>query len=133
MTGILFFLLAAATLLNTITESKRARRAAMQREKDLEEARERELAFFEELRGIADRLSALEECTETEELRKDVDELEKRFKTMENAILPDDSSARKAKEQIDAFNEGVYNILSYHGTPKKRAEVIDDEDDEADA
>ena len=49
-------------------------------------------------------------------------------KQVDEAILPDDSTARKAKEQIDAFNEGVYNILSYHGRQRK-PEVTDDDEE----
>lgn len=34
---------------------------------------------------------------------------------MSDAVLPDDSLARKAKEEIDKFNAGIHNILTYNG------------------
>lgn len=120
-------------MLHLITDALCVRTDAKRRKEAENDAQEKEMAFLNELHTLGERIAALEECTEAETLREDIDRLEKRFREMEDAILPDDSSARKAKEQIDAFNEGVYNILSYHGSPKKRAEVIDDEDDEADA
>lgn len=35
--------------------------------------------------------------------------------TVNTVLLPDDSAARQAKEQIDAFNRGIFNILTYQG------------------
>ena len=42
-------------------------------------------------------------------------ELKGRVEAMSDAVLPDDSLARKAKEEIDKFNAGIYNILTYNG------------------
>lgn len=38
---------------------------------------------------------------------------------VEEAVLPDDSKARKAKEEIDKFNAGIYNVLTYDGTKQE--------------
>ena len=82
--------------------------------------------------GYDDRIGRLEESTELGVLREEVVALRKEVETLhkqvDEAILPDDSTARKAKEQIDAFNEGVYNILSYHGRQRK-PEVTDDDEE----
>ena len=79
-----------------------------------------------------DRIGRLEESTELDGLREEVVVLRKKVETLhkqvDEAILPDDSTARKAKEQIDAFNAGVYNILSYHGRQRK-PEVTDDDEE----
>ena len=79
-----------------------------------------------------DRIGRLEESTELDGLREEVVALRKEVETLhkqvDEATLPDDSTARKAKEQIDAFNEGVYNILSYHGRQRK-PEVTDDDEE----
>ena len=79
-----------------------------------------------------DRIGKLEESTELDGLREEVVALRKEVETLhkqvDEAILPDDSTARKAKEQIDAFNAGVYNILSYHGRQRK-PEVTDDDEE----
>lgn len=79
--------------------------------------------------GYDDRIGRLEESTELDGLREEVVALRKEVETLhkqvDEAILPDDSAARRAKEQIDAFNAGVYNILSYHGRQRK-PEVTDD-------
>ena len=32
-----------------------------------------------------------------------------------DAVLPDDSLARRAKQEIDKFNAGIHNILTYNG------------------
>ena len=72
------------------------------------------------------RLDALEDADAVDSLMAEVQELKQQ---VEAAILPDDSAARRAKEQIDAFNAGVFNILSYHGRQGKRhAEETDDEE-----
>lgn len=82
--------------------------------------------------GYDDRIGRLEESTELDVLREEVVALRKEVETLhkqvDEAILPDDSTARKAKEQIDAFNAGVYNILSYHGRQRK-PEVTDDDEE----
>lgn len=82
--------------------------------------------------GYDDRIGRLEESTELDGLREEVVALRKEVETLhkqvDEAILPDDSTARKAKEQIDAFNAGVYNILSYHGRQRK-PEVTDDDEE----
>lgn len=82
--------------------------------------------------GYDDRIGKIEESTELDALREEVvalrEEVEELRRQVNDAILPDDSAARKAKEQIDAFNAGVYNILSYHGRQRK-PEVTDDDEE----
>lgn len=34
------------------------------------------------------------------------------------AVIPDDSAARRAKTEVDKFNEGLFNILTYNGSRK---------------
>lgn len=34
------------------------------------------------------------------------------------AVIPDDSAARRAKAEVDKFNEGLYNIMTYNGSHK---------------
>ena len=87
--------------------------------------------FYENDR-LEERMKALEESKEVDLLREEVTALRKEAealrKQVNDAILPDDSAARKAKEQIDAFNAGVYNILSYHGR-QREPEVTDDDEE----
>nr|DAH25273.1 MAG TPA: hypothetical protein [Caudoviricetes sp.] len=82
--------------------------------------------------GYDDRIGRLEESTELDGLREELVALRRDVETLrkqlEDTVLPDDSAARKAKEQIDAFNAGVYNILSYHGRQRK-PEVTDDDEE----
>lgn len=79
-----------------------------------------------------DRIGKLEESTEPEALREELVALRKDVETLrkqlEDAVLPDDSAARRAKEQIDAFNAGIFNILSFHGKQRK-PEVTDDDEE----
>lgn len=127
MIYIFFYALCAILIAHMASDIHQTRHTAARMEELYNDAAEREQAYFEQIAVLADRLSLLEESTETDALRKDIDGLCQRFETLENAVLPDDSSARKAKEQIDAFNAGIYNILSYHGM--KREENTDEEDE----
>lgn len=84
------------------------------------------LQLVELEKEYSERLDTLEEADATASLREEIKGLKQQ---VEAAILPDDSAARKAKEQIDAFNAGVFNILSYHGYQGKRhTEETDDEE-----
>lgn len=82
--------------------------------------------------GYDDRIGRLEESTELDGLREELVALRKDVETLRNqledAVLPDDSAARRAKEQIDAFNAGIFNILSFHGKQHK-PEVTDDDEE----
>lgn len=82
--------------------------------------------------GYDDRIGRLEESTELDGLREELVALRKDVETLrkqlEDAVLPDDSAARRAKEQIDAFNAGIFNILSFHGKQHK-PEVTDDDEE----
>lgn len=42
-------------------------------------------------------------------------ELKGRVEAVSDAVLPDDSLARRAKQEIDKFNAGIHNILTYNG------------------
>lgn len=82
--------------------------------------------------GYDDRIGRLEESAELDGLREELVALRKDVETLrkqlEDAVLPDDSAARRAKEQIDAFNAGIFNILSFHGKQHK-PEVTDDDEE----
>lgn len=43
-------------------------------------------------------------------------------RTVRSELLPAESAARKAKEEIDRFNAGVYNILTYNGRKRRTSE-----------
>ena len=90
------------------------------------------LAKLELETGYDDRIGRLEESTELDGLREELVALRKDVETLrkqlEDAVLPDDSAARRAKEQIDAFNAGIFNILSFHGKQHK-PEVTDDDEE----
>lgn len=73
--------------------------AAMELRSEISENREHNEALRREMRA------ELEQChCKVDELRK--------------MITADDCLERKAKEQIDAFNQGILNILSYDGGKK---------------
>lgn len=55
--------------------------------------------------------------TELDKAMEAQDELRKRLDELYDAVTPDDSAARKAKQEIDKFNEGIYNLLTYSGPP----------------
>lgn len=88
--------------------------------------------LFYENDGLDERMKELEESKEVALLREEVTALRKDVETLrkqlEDAVLPDDSAARRAKEQIDAFNAGIFNILSFHGKQHK-PEVTDDDEE----
>ena len=42
-------------------------------------------------------------------------DLQGKVDAMSDAVMPDDSLARRAKEEIDKFNAGIHNILTYNG------------------
>ena len=42
-------------------------------------------------------------------------DLKGKVDAMSDAVMPDDSLARRAKEEIDKFNAGIHNILTYNG------------------
>lgn len=52
------------------------------------------------------------------EMRTELERCICRVNELQQAITADDCLERKAKEQIDAFNQGILNILSYDGKKK---------------
>lgn len=45
-------------------------------------------------------------------------DLDRKLDEISTAVIPDDSAARRAKTEIDKFNEGLFNILTYNGSRK---------------
>ena len=43
---------------------------------------------------------------------------ERKLDGISTAVIPDDSAARRAKTEVDKFNEGLFNILTYNGSRK---------------
>ena len=44
--------------------------------------------------------------------------LDRKLDGISTAVIPDDSAARRAKTEVDKFNEGLFNILTYNGSRK---------------
>lgn len=45
-------------------------------------------------------------------------DLNRKLDGISTAVIPDDSAARRAKTEVDKFNEGLFNILTYNGSRK---------------
>lgn len=45
-------------------------------------------------------------------------DLHREINGISTAVIPDDSAARRAKAEVDKFNEGLYNIMTYNGSRK---------------
>lgn len=45
-------------------------------------------------------------------------DLDRKLDGISTAVIPDDSAARRAKTEVDKFNEGLFNILTYNGSRK---------------
>ena len=45
-------------------------------------------------------------------------DLDRELNGISTAVIPDDSAARRAKAEVDKFNEGIYNIMTYNGSRK---------------
>jgi hypothetical protein len=45
-------------------------------------------------------------------------DLDRELNGISTAVIPDDSAARRAKTEVDKFNEGLFNILTYNGSRK---------------
>lgn len=46
-------------------------------------------------------------------------DLDRKLDGISTAVIPDDSAARRAKTEVDKFNEGLFNILTYNGSRKQ--------------
>lgn len=44
--------------------------------------------------------------------------VERKLDGISMAVMPDDSAARRAKTEVNKFNEGLFNILTYNGSRK---------------
>lgn len=47
-----------------------------------------------------------------------LDAVDRKLDGISTAVIPDDSAARRAKTEVDKFNEGLFNILTYNGSRK---------------
>lgn len=45
-------------------------------------------------------------------------DLHRELNGISTAVIPDDSAARRANTEVDKFNEGLFNILTYNGSRK---------------
>lgn len=45
-------------------------------------------------------------------------DFDRKLNEISTAVIPDDSAARRAKTEVDKFNEGLFNILTYNGSRK---------------
>lgn len=74
-------------------------------------------------REVARRLSDLDGKLNEANQRLDVvgnrlSDLYREINGISTAVIPDDSAARRAKTEVDKFNEGLFNILTYNGSRK---------------
>lgn len=74
----------------------------------------------------------LETCSRLDAVDRKLDDYNRRLDAVESllsgldrkldgigtAVIPDDSAARRAKTEVDKFNEGLFNILTYNGSNK---------------
>lgn len=47
-----------------------------------------------------------------------ISDMDRELNGISTAVIPDDSAARRAKDEVDKFNEGLFNILTYNGSRK---------------
>ena len=74
-------------------------------------------------REVASRLSDLDGKLNEANQRLDavgnrLSDLYRELNGISTAVIPDDSAARRAKTEVDKFNEGLFNILTYNGSRK---------------
>lgn len=74
-------------------------------------------------RESVSRLSDLDEKLNEANQRLDavgsrLSDLDRELNGISTAVIPDDSAARRAKAEVDKFNEGLFNILTYNGSRK---------------
>lgn len=74
-------------------------------------------------REVARRLSDLDGKLNEANQRLDavgnrLSDLHREINGISTAVIPDDSAARRAKTEVDKFNEGLFNILTYNGSRK---------------
>lgn len=72
---------------------------------------------------IGRRLEAVERKLDEANRRLDAVEnlfsgLDRKLDGISTAVIPDDSAARRAKAEVDKFNEGLFNIMTYNGSRK---------------
>lgn len=68
------------------------------------------------------RLRILRMSNQLEQAQREVgrrlSDLHRELNGISTAVIPDDSAARRAKTEVDKFNEGLFNILTYNGSRK---------------
>ena len=74
-------------------------------------------AVFSVCRKLRLRMSNQLEQAQREVGRR-LSDLDRKLDGISTAVIPDDSAARRAKTEVDKFNEGLFNILTYNGSRK---------------
>ncbi len=94
-------------------ELELARREAVSRFSDLDQrldaVESRLFNLGSELNEVNQRLDAV---------GNRLSDLHRELNGISTAVIPDDSAARRAKTEVDKFNEGLFNILTYNGSRK---------------
>lgn len=73
-------------------------------------------AVFAVCRKLMLRTNELEQAKR--EVVSRLSDLHRELNGISTAVIPDDSAARRAKTEVDKFNEGLFNILTYNGSRK---------------
>lgn len=87
-----------------------------QLERAQQEARSRLDAVEIRLFGLSGKLNETNQRLDTVWNR--LSDLDRELDGISTAVMPDDSAARRAKTEVDKFNEGLFNILTYNGSRK---------------
>lgn len=78
-----------------------------------------ELAQREVVRRLSDLDGKLNEVNQRlDAVWNRLSDLDRKLDGISTAVIPDDSAARRAKTEVDKFNEGLFNILTYNGSRK---------------
>lgn len=78
-----------------------------------------ELAQREVVRRLSDLDGKLNETNQRlDTVWNRLSDLDRKLDGISTAVIPDDSAARRAKAEVDKFNEGLFNILTYNGSRK---------------
>lgn len=87
-----------------------------QLERAQQEAGSRLDAVESRLFGLSGKLNETNQRLDTVWNR--LSDLDRKLDGISTAVIPDDSAARRAKTEVDKFNEGLFNILTYNGSRK---------------
>ena len=91
-------------------------RMSNQLERAQQEAGSRLDAVESRLFGLGGKLNETNQRLDTVWNR--LSDLNRELNGISTAVIPDDSAARRAKAEVDKFNEGLFNILTYNGSRK---------------